>query len=149
MKRFIFLILLGAQSYSNEYTFKLICGPAIKKQIEYLAQQRLTFFKEYPYLYQGTLEEELTYCNWFCNLSTSILAIAYDNNKPVGLVSGTSFVDFSTHFVGSYDLFKNAGFIPETFFYIPEVIIDPMHRNRSVAKELFKLIENYAHDIGF
>lgn len=149
MKQLLLLSLLATQIYSSEYTFKLVQGIALKSEIEYLAHQRLTFFKEYPYLYQGTLEEERAYTNWFCDLSASVLAIAYYDDEPVGLVSGTAFVDFSTHFAGSYDLFEKANLIPETFLYVAEVIISPVHRNQSIAKKLFKLIEAYALDAGY
>lgn len=147
---FMIVCLLFTMSVlANTYTFKLIQGPDLKNEIEHLAHQRLTLFKEYPYLYHGTLEQEIEYCSWFCDLSTTALAIAYCDDKPVGLVSGTSFVDFSTHFTGSYDLFKNAGLAPETFFYVAEVLIDPVYRNQSLAKKLFKLIETYAHEVGY
>lgn len=134
---------------ANTYTFKLIQGPDLKNEIEHLAHQRLILFKEYPYLYHGTLEQEIEYCSWFCDLSTTALAIAYCDDKPVGLVSGTSFVDFSTHFIGSYDLFKSASLAPETFFYVAEVLIHPMHRDKQVATQLFALIETYAHEAGY
>lgn len=120
----------------------------VDNHIKFIIEQRLREFANYPYLYRGTLNEELEYLTYLYK-EPAILAIAYENEKPVGFITGTSFVNYSEHFSGSYELFKRAGFNPADYYYCSEVIVAPEHQGKGIARQLFAVLENHALAHGY
>jgi ribosomal protein S18 acetylase RimI-like enzyme len=81
-------------------------------------------------------------------LPNSAVSVAYHNDKPVGFVSGTSFVDNGDHFTQSIELFEKNGLDPKKFYYI-EAIVMPEHRKKSLAHQLHDLIIEHAQSLGY
>jgi len=133
----------------NRYHITIVHGEAITELIPFIAQQRLAIFKEYPYLYQGSLEGEYTYLTWFASLPHSAVAVAYDGENIVAFLTGTSFADFAHHFQGSLELFENAGLDPAIYYYLSEAIVLPEYRNKSVCRYLTHALEQHARARGF
>ena len=151
---FVFFVLFldakdNRQELSDGYSIVLLSGDSIQPILSFIEQMRLSYFREYPYLYEGTLQEERVYSAWFSKLKDSMVAVVYYNNKPVGFLTGTSFVDFSEHYTGSLTLFRNAGLDPEQYYYFGEVIIQKEHRGNSLSRKLFELLEQYVRDLGY
>lgn len=149
MKRFLILSMIISMLHAHEYSIKLLTGHELQSILPFMAQQRISAFREYPYLYEGNMQEENEYCNWFASLPHSAVAVAYANGQPVGFVSGTGFNDFDIHFKGSIALFKSNGLDSKKFYYIPEAIIVPEHRRNSLIEKLHDAIEKHAKKIGF
>jgi ribosomal protein S18 acetylase RimI-like enzyme len=122
---------------------------AIIKLIPFIAQQRITEFQEYPYLYQGNLTDEYSYLSWFAQLPSSAVAVAYDGDTPIGFVAGTAFSDFESHFQGSMELFKHAGLSPASYYYVSEAIVLAAYRDKSICRELVEVLEQHARQRGF
>ncbi len=144
-----FSIPLCAMKQSDNYNLELLTGKDLESILPFVAQQRIELFREYPYLYEGNLTEEMNYLEWFAKLPHTAMAVAYHDKQPVGFVSGTSFKDFDTHFKGSCDVFLKADLKPEEYYYITEGIVVPEHRGNALALKLSALIEGYAKKIGF
>lgn len=150
MKKII-VLLIGVISplLAQEYSFKLFTGKDVQAIVPFIAQQRVSEFREYPYLYEGNIAEDTEHCQWFAQLPHSAVAVAYLAGKPVGFISSTSFADFDVHFKGSIALFENNGLDPHNFIYIPEAIIMPEHRGKSLTEKLHALIEKHAKSLGY
>src|ERR1700722_10140808 len=133
----------------NQYHIAIAQGATLTELIPFIAHQRLTVFKEYPYLYQGNFDGEYTYLSWFAQLPYSAVAVAYDGENPIGFLTGTACTDFERHFQGSMTLFQNAGLNPESYYYFSEVIVLPMYRNKSICRRLLEVLEQYACQQGF
>ena len=140
--------LLG-MTESGNYQLKLLTGPDLESILPFMAQQRIELFREYPYLYEGNLKEEMSYLDWFAKLRHTAVAVAYHDQQPVGFVSGTSFKDFDTHFKGSCDVFQKANLKPEEYYYFAEGMVVPEHRGNSLSLNLYALIESYAKKVGY
>lgn len=143
------ILFLTGINKAQDYQFKLLYGPEIKDEINFIAQQRIDIFKEYPYLYEGNFETEIAYLMWFVEQRDSCAAIAYKDNNPVGFITGISFVAFENHFKGSKDIFIKASLDPSAYYYFCEVIVKPEHRRNSIAKRLFALLEAHAKSQGY
>jgi hypothetical protein len=131
------------------YTIKIITGAAeLKTLVPFIAQQRLSYFRDYPYLYQGKYEEEYTYLEWFSSLPYSAIAVVYHESKPVGFLTGTAFVDFDQHFEGSCSIFEKNALKPALYYYFSEIIL-PEHHQQNLSSHLFFALENYAKSLGF
>ena len=148
----ICLIIIASTIHAKdaqEYSYKLLSGPELQTIIPFMAMQRISAFREYPYLYEGNNTEENEYCQWFTSLPHSAVAVAYANGEPVGFVSGTGFAGFDVHFKGSIALFKKNGLDSKKFYYIPEAIIVPEHRKHSLIEKLHDVIEQRAKALGY
>ncbi len=144
------MIILGTSvSATAEYTLKLLTGNQLRSIIPFMVEQRISAFRDYPYLYEGNSDEETEYAQWFTSLPHSVAAIAYHDGKPVGFVSGTGFADFDVHFKGSIELFEKNGLDPKKFYYIPEAIIMPEHRRKSLMLKLHALVIEHAQTLGY
>jgi len=141
--------ILNLLAHVDNYTLKLVTGSEQKQLISFIAQQRISSYREYPYLYEGNIEEETVYLSWLVALPHSAIAVAYLGSEPVGFVSGASCVDFDEHFKGSIDIFKKAGLLPEAYYYFTDVIVAPEHRGHALGARLFGLIEQHAQSLGY
>jgi GNAT superfamily N-acetyltransferase len=139
----------GNVSKGAGYSMQLHQGQKLGKFARFIAEQRVTMFAEYPYLYQAAVEDDMPYTTWFSQLPKSAAVVAYYEDKPIGFIAGTSFKDFGEHFQGSVALFEDAQLNPESYFYISEVIIIPEHRGEGLSTQLFEVIENYAKQAGY
>jgi GNAT superfamily N-acetyltransferase len=143
------MMFLKSNAQGDTFTIKIVSGPELTMIVPFVVEQRIEFFKNYPFLYRGNQQEEETYVGWFISLPHSALAVACYNDIPVGFVGGTSFVHFNEHFKGSVELFNRAHLKPDAYFYISEVIIIPRYREDTLIKKLFNALEDYARNRGF
>lgn len=121
----------------------------IAPYLPFMAQMRVKEYAEYPYLYDGDMQEELQYVQWFSTLKHSAMAIAFYNDEPVGFIAGTALTSFDEHFKGSCDLFSSAGFDPETYYYFSDAIVMPEHRNKLLLNEMAQAVEEHAQILGY
>jgi len=59
-------------------------GEEAKKYTKQIANIRITMFKEFPYLYEGSLEGEEEYLNIYFSSTNSIVLLVLDGDKVVG-----------------------------------------------------------------
>jgi GNAT superfamily N-acetyltransferase len=157
MKKYIIAIWVGISSMvsaqNSDYTIKLLVGDQMQEMLPVLADWRFTYFHGYPYLYDGmanseSIERERNYGKDLMKYAHSAIAVAYLDDKPVGLLSGASLVDFCGHF-GDADGFRAIDVDPITLYYFAEVIILPGHRNKGLAGRLFKELEVWVIAQGY
>ena len=149
---FILSVLLGhtaAIMNAESYSIKLLTGSNIKPVLPFIAYQRITTFRDYPYLYQGTLEEESAYLNLCSSSPDAVVAVAYSNAEPVGFLTGMSLVVFDEHCPGTIEGFRKEHLDSESCYYLPEIIIVSAHRKQGLARRLFSTIEDYARKKGY
>ena len=151
MKLFILSISLTlmASSLCATLQYKLLKKEDLHHIQDFLVQQRIREFKEYPYLYQADIQEENQYAQWLVQLPDTALAVAYEYDQPVGFISGTAFKDFDTHFKGSIDTFKSKGLNPEDYFYLAEAIITPSYQKIKLCGQLYRILENHVRNLGY
>jgi hypothetical protein len=127
----------------------VVTGDQLKEVLPFMAQQRLAYFRDYPYRYEGNMEEELAYLTWFSTLKSSAAAVAFLDSKPVGFLAGTGMVEFEEHFKGSVAAFENAGLKHEEYFYVSEAIILLAHRGNKLCSCLASMLGQFAKERGY
>ena len=80
----IILLLSDAQMIEIK-TFK---GAEILSFIDDIGKLRIENFREYPYLYIGNLDDERGYLSAYANDSHALLAVAFHEEKIIGLSTG-------------------------------------------------------------
>jgi GNAT superfamily N-acetyltransferase len=126
-------------------SLEALMGANIESVIDDLAGLRMVVFKEFPYLYQGSVTYELKYLQTYLECPESIIVVARDGNRIVGASSALP-LEFETNEV--QQPFLAHGFDPKTVFYLAESVLLPAYRGHGLGKQFFETRENYAKNLG-
>lgn len=124
-------------------------GPALEPHLDALGALRIAVFHEYPYLYDGSLENEREYLRTYVNSPRSLVVLAFDEavgGRVVGATTCLPMVDEGPEFQTA---FVQAGYDLSTICYFGESILLPSHRGQGVGKEFFKRREAHVQALGF
>ncbi|MEY2700301.1 MAG: hypothetical protein RIQ52_1056 [Pseudomonadota bacterium] len=124
---------------------KHLSGEAIRDYIPDLATLRITVFRDFPYLYDGTREYEEHYLETYLKSSESIVVLALDGDKTIGASTGLPMADETSEFQAP---FIAQGLNPADFFYCAESVLLPEYRGRGVYKAFFEGREAHARRLG-
>lgn len=105
--------------------------------LDQLAGLRLTIFREYPYLYDGQLEDEHQYLAGYAAQGGDVL-LALDGEQVAGAITGLPLMHESAAFV---EPFHAAGLTTEQYFYIGELLLLPPYRNLGWGSQLLARLE--------
>jgi len=124
----------------------ILTGPEqIATAIENLAQLRITVFREWPYLYDGTLDYEREYLEKFAASPGSIVVAARDRNRMVGASTGMPLDGEHEEFVAP---FTEHGLDPADIFYCAESVLLAPYRGRGLGHRFFDEREAHARRLG-
>jgi GNAT superfamily N-acetyltransferase len=126
-------------------TFKHFYGNQISEVFEDLANLRITVFRAFPYLYEGTIEHEKDYLKVYFNSQNALLFAVYDGANMVGATTCIPLIDESAEvqkpFIdANMDIFK--------IFYFGESILLPQYRGVGLGNRFFDERENHARSVG-
>ncbi len=116
-------------------------GAQIRSLIPELAKLRIEIFKEYPFLYDGSEENEYRYLNKFTEVEDAVAILAFDGKVIIGAITGLPFVYEDSD---SKRPFLEHSLDPEKYFYLSELILKKAYRGRGIGRRLFDLCEEYA-----
>ena len=116
-------------------------GAEITPHINALAQLRITVFREYPYLYSGSLDYEKNYLKTYVNSPSSIAVLVFDESRIVGASTGLPLKDETQEFKKP---FEDHMFDIESIFYCGESILLKPYRGRGLYSEFFSRREKHA-----
>ncbi|MFN8344571.1 MAG: GNAT family N-acetyltransferase [Spirosomataceae bacterium] len=125
-------------------TFITKRGPEIASVFEDLGQLRIAVFRDYPYLYEGTLTHEMEYLQTYADSSRAFLFAVYDGLQMVG---ATTCIPLSDETDDVRSPFEEAGFPLDSIFYFGESILLPSYRGLGLGHRFFD--EREAHARSF
>lgn len=112
----------------------------IRQHLAELAQLRITIFREYPYLYDGTMSYEQHYLERYARCSEAQVWVLQDQGRVVGAVTGLP--------LWAEDAEFQAPFMDEPanirqWFYIGEVLLLPPWRGLGYGSRLLnQMLQN-------
>ena len=110
-----------------------------------LAYWRITVFREFPYLYEGSLEYEKTYLQTFFQAPDAVLVLAFAD----GVVVGASTALPLQHETGNIKhAFTNSSFDIQGMFYYSESVLSKSFRGMGIGKQFFEHREAKAREWG-
>ncbi|MES2607121.1 MAG: hypothetical protein V4544_00060 [Pseudomonadota bacterium] len=124
---------------------ELLAGSAIEPYIEKMTEFRLKYFRVYPYLCEGTREEEMTSVRRYIDSASGhILVLKDENDNFGGFLTGISILEssYSSEFSAVLPC-------PEKAFYIGELIFAESFRGRDGIQkclEYFHLIKEMGYE---
>lgn len=124
---------------------RLLQGAAIAPHIPDLAHLRLTVFREFPYLYDGTPEYEARYLATYAESPDSLFVLALDGERVVGVSTGLPMADETEAFQRP---FLDGGWDPARIFYFGESVLLPEYRGGGLGVRFFAEREAHARRLG-
>ncbi len=109
-------------------------GPDVLPYLEAVAQLRLRVFRDWPYLYEGALDDELGYLAAYAASAGSVFALARDGDAVVGASTGLPLLDDG---LAIRKPFVEAGRDPAQVFYLGESVLLPEYRGRGIGHAFF------------
>ena len=120
-------------------------GPQLEPHLDALGQLRITVFREYPYLYDGSLEYERDYLKCYLNCPRSLVVLAFDDSEVVGATTCLPMADEGPEF---QEAFRKFGYDLNEICYFGESILLPRYRGQGLGKEFFRRREAHAKALG-
>lgn len=129
----------------NSYEVVRLKGADIASVFDELAALRISVFRDYPYLYEGTLSYEKEYLRIYSESERSFLAAIYHQGTLVG---ATTCLPLAEETEELKKPFLENGFDPKRVFYFGESIILKEHRGRGFGHLFFDEREAHAQSFG-
>ncbi len=129
----------------NGLSFQSFTGKEISEVIEPLAKLRMQVFRDFPYLYEGSLDYETEYLKTYSNAGRAFLFAAFKEGEMIGATTGIPLTDESDEVRLP---FENAGFDLSTVFYFGESILQKEFRGLGIGHRFFDEREKYARSFG-
>lgn len=123
-----------------------LTGAAARAVFDDLARLRIAVFREYPYLYEGSVEYERRYLASYADSAGGVVAAAFDGDRMVGAATALPLVDAEDAFA---EPFRAAGIDPARVFYLAESVLLPEYRGRGAGHAFFDAREARARDLGY
>lgn len=122
-------------------------GDALAPWLDVLGGLRIRVFREYPYLYEGTLEYERDYLSVYQNARDSLVVLVTDDaGNAVGATTCLPLSDEGPEFRRP---FLKAGMNVAEVFYFGESLLLPGWRGRGIGKLFFDCREAHAKCLGY
>ncbi len=125
--------------------FERLGGPRFSEVFDELAALRIAVFREYPYLYEGTLAYEKTYLQTYADAGRSFFFAVYDGTRMIG---ATTCIPLEDETDEVQEPFLKAGFALDEVFYFGESLLLPEYRGLGLGHRFFDEREAHAASFG-
>lgn len=132
-------------SEKKKLDVKSVTGKDIIDILPDLARLRIIVFRDWPYLYDGTLDYEEKYLTKFAAASGAVVICAYDGADMVGASTAAPMIEHAEEFG---EPFKKAGYDLAKIFYCGESVLLKSHRGYGLGHAFFDGREAQAHKLG-
>lgn len=126
--------------------FLTLRGEGILPHLQALAQLRIAVFREFPYLYDGTVEYEMNYLQAYVQSPRSTVFLIKDGDRTVGATTALPLADADPEF---REAFIRQGIDINAVYYFGESVLLPEYRGRGYGHRFFDEREVAAQAFGF
>lgn len=120
-------------------------GREIEHVFEDLAKLRITVFRDFPYLYEGTMDYEKAYLQTYADSARAALFTVYDGEELVGASTCIPLTDETEEVQKP---FVDAGYDLGDVFYFGESILLSQYRGLGLGHRFFDAREGHARSFG-
>ena len=124
---------------------RVLTGPALDAALDDVAALRIAVFRDWPYLYDGSLEYERRYLDSYRTSSGAVVVGAFDGPRLVGAAPGPPLEDQAEDFAAA---FAPTGLPLDTVFYCAESVLLPGYRGQGLGHAFFDAREAHARALG-
>ncbi len=124
---------------------KSVTGSDIYPILTDLARLRMIVFRDWPYLYDGSLEYEEKYLAKFAAAKGAVVVTAYDGDQMVGASTAAPMIEHADEFG---EPFRKADYNLSKIFYCGESVLLKSHRGYGLGHAFFDGREAQANKLG-
>ena len=122
-----------------------LTGPRLQELLPELARLRITVFRAFPYLYDGSLDYEQRYLRTYAEAADSVVVGAFDGDAVVGASTGLPLAHEPASLTQP---FVDHGFDVAKVFYFGESVLLPDYRGHGIGVGFFREREAHARALG-
>jgi GNAT superfamily N-acetyltransferase len=122
-----------------------LTGKNIAGALPALARLRIAVFRDWPYLYDGSLAYEERYLARFAQAKGAIVVAACDGDEIVGCATGAPMAEVEEEFSAPL---RELGFDIGRIFYCAESVLLPAWRGQRIGHAFFEHREAHARALG-
>lgn len=130
---------------TEEVTVRALTGADLEAALDGVAALRISVFRDWPYLYDGSLEYERAYLQTYRDSPDALLVGAFAGDRLVGASTSTPMEDHAEAFA---EPLKKIGLPVESILYGAESVLLPAWRGRGLGHRFFDLREAHARRLG-
>jgi GNAT superfamily N-acetyltransferase len=120
---------------------RFFAGESMRPHLPALARLRIAVFRDWPYLYDGTLDSEQRYLAELAASPRAGLAVAFEGSEPVGCSTCLPLTDAQAEIAAP---FRAVGLDPARYFYFGESVLLPRYRGQGIGVAFFREREAHA-----
>ncbi len=120
-------------------------GSAAHPYISDLARLRISVFREFPYLYDGSPASEEDYLRTYFDTQDCVIVVAFDGGRIVGASTGMPLAHETENI---WKPWKERGFEVEQIFYYGESVLERNYRGRGIGVRFFEKREHWARSLN-
>lgn len=124
---------------------RALSGAELESHLDDVARLRIAVFRDWPYLYDGTLEYERAYLSTYRDNPGALLVGAFDAGMLVGASTSTLMEDHAEAFS---DPLRQIGLPVGDILYGAESVLLPAYRGQGLGHRFFDLREAHARAMG-
>ncbi len=126
------------------FEIRRCAGEEVRAWLADAARLRISVFREFPYLYQGSEAYEREYLDRYACCPGAVMVLALAEGSVVGVSTGLPLADADEAFRRPF-----AGEAVEEWFYFGESVLEPAWRGRGIGHRFFDEREAHARGLGF
>ncbi len=127
-------------------TTDTLTGSGLAAALDDLARLRIRVFRDFPYLYDGTLDYVAEYLAVFAQGKDGIIVAARDEDRIVGCATGSA---LTAHHAAFAQPFAERGYDLDQIFYCGESVLLPDYRGKGLGHAFFDHREAHARARGY
>lgn len=130
-------------------SIEVIKGKNIAQYAKYIASLRLMMFKEFPYLYDGTLEQEEKYLSFYSDSPDGTLILAKQDDCIVGLLTGMPVNKICELIPDFKKILTENKRNTQPAYYYGEALVLPAYRGQGILTKMFQEEDNAIKKMGY
>lgn len=131
---------------SGSLTVQPVTGDELRAALPDLARLRMAVFREFPYLYAGSLDYEQQYLETYVQAPGAFVALARDGERVVGASTALPLAQETEELRRPFE--QSAEFDVGEVLYFGESVLLPEYRGRGLGHAFFDQREAYARQLG-
>ncbi len=128
----------------KEILIRSFIGSAIQPYLNSIARLRLEVFRDFPYLYESTLEDEIAVVQAHIRCPNAIAVLVFDGSTVVGVSTGMPAGQKEADF--QKVLLEN-GLAPHRSYYFSESVLLKQYRGRGIGHHFYDLREDHVKNL--
>lgn len=126
-------------------TVRALSGAELEAALDGVAALRIAVFRDWPYLYDGSLDYERQYLQTYRDSPGALLVAAFHEGRLVGASTSTPMEDHAEAFAGPL---ARIGLPVNSILYGAESVLLPAYRGQGLGHQFIDLREAHARRLG-